>query len=366
MTQCPRCDRAVSAADSTCPACGQVLAAADASGSGGAAAASGGQRPAHLSVLDSSPPAVAEGAGPTLPPPPKPRLVSRAGPAMPAPTARADDTAQGGGAAGWLARLEAAKRVPGASTGPGEPAPTPVPSGSTAPALARGSEGSASAAQVDVRPPPLPPPLPSQKPKAEAFAPKPAHLLVAELEAQERVTREAKARRSSALGSVEDEISKSEIAKVEIPKPETEIAERHLPRWVVPVAAALVVVGLVVAYVVAEKKAPVVVAEADPEVRARTERLRKANAAIEEGHALFDAKDPAKIDLAIAAYRRALEIDPKYPRAERALGVAYAAKGDDAEAASHYKRFLELDPKAADAAQVRAIVEKYESKAKKP
>lgn len=360
MTQCPRCDRAVSAADSTCPACGQALGDA---GSEGAASASGGQRPAHLAVLDSSPPASAAGASV---PPPKPRLVSRAGPAMPAPPARADDTAQGGSAAGWLARLEAAKRVPGAGTGPGEPIPTPVPSGSAPPARAASANGTHGAAQVDARPPPLPPPLPSQKPKPEAFAPKPAHLLVAELEAQERVTREAKARRSSALGSVEDEISKSEIAKVEIPKPETEIAEKHLPRWVVPLAASVVVVGLVVAYVVAEKKAPVVVAEADPEVRAKTERLRKANAAIEEGHALFDAKDPAKIDLAIAAYRRALEIDPKYPRAERALGVAYAAKGDDAEAASHYKRFLELDPKAADAAQVRAIVEKYESKAKKP
>lgn len=365
MTLCPRCDRAVADTDATCASCGQVL---------GASVRSSGERPAHLAILDSTPPierAAMTGSEGNVGPArsTKPRLVSRAGPAVPALPVRDDDTVPAGAAAsGWMARLEAAKRTPG-SSGIAPASSSSELSGPTpASDVHFGAAEPAGEPPVRVGPPPLPPPLPSQKARAPvvpppAFSTKPAHLLVAELEAAEaEKKREAKQRKNSALGSTQDEISKSEIAQVQIAKPDTDIAEKHIPKWVYGLAVALVLGGVAAAYVYAEKKTPVVKAEADPELRAKAERARKANALVEEGHAALEAKDPAK---AIESYLSALKIDPQFARAERALGVAYAAKGDDAAAAEHYKKFLTLDPDAPEAAQVRAIVDKYEAR-KKP
>ncbi len=370
--QCPRCDRAVADTDTTCSGCGQSL---------GAGAASSGERPAHLAILDgaaapaarapssssaSAPARAPSSAGAAVSssavtaPAPKPRLVSRAGPAVPSTPVR-DDDAVPGGTSGWMARLEAAKRTPGTGSQPEPPARAASSSG----AIDAGADHALEARGPAV-PPPLPPPLPSKAkapPAPEVLSTKPAHLLVAELEAAEREKREAKQRKTTALGTVQDEISKSEIANVEIPKPITEVEEKHIPKWVYAVAVVLVLGGALGAYMYADKTTPAIKAEADPELRAKAERARKANAAVEEGHAALEAKDPAK---AIEAYLRALQIDPAFARAERALGVAYAAKGDDAAAAEHYQKFLALDPTAPEASQIRAIVEKYEASRKKP
>ncbi len=91
------------------------------------------------------------------------------------------------------------------------------------------------------------------------------------------------------------------------------------------------------------------------------EKRKQALAAIEKGHALLgDGKDKARVDQAILFYQKALRLEPNLARAERALGVAYAAKRDDKNALQHYKRFIELDPAAPEAWQVKAIIEKFE------
>jgi len=52
---------------------------------------------------------------------------------------------------------------------------------------------------------------------------------------------------------------------------------------------------------------------------------------------------------AIAQHRRALEISPNYPEAEMNLGVALAAEGKLDEAITHYRKALELNPEYPEA-----------------
>ncbi len=277
--------------------------------------------------------------------PPKPRLQSRAGPAM--PVQRTDDAVPTG-ANGWMARLEAAKGKP--TEGEARPPPLPPPA----------------------QPPPLPvrsrPERPASSPGMDsgALTKKPAHLLVAELEAEAEKKR---ARRTSTasgtLDSAADEISKSEIARHEIAKPDTEVKQRRVPKWLFAVVGVVVIGGVIGAYYLATQKPPPPTPAVDPALLAQAEKRKQALAAIEEGHALLgDGKDKAKVDQAILSYQKALGLEPNLARAERALGVAYAAKGDDENALKHYKRFIELDPAAPGASQVKAIVEKFEKNQK--
>jgi tetratricopeptide (TPR) repeat protein len=278
------------------------------------------------------------------------------------------------GASSWMARLEAAKPRPrdegGLASAPSGPGASQGPTPS--------SSGTPSSLPQVAGPPPLPPatagPPPLKKLRRESTATatdeklerKPAHLLVAELEAAERQRREARGRKpsqtSGAFEGAASEIS-SEIATHTIETPSLTVRRRQIPGWVFPVVAVLVVGGIGGAYYFAERATPEVKREVDPELIAHEERLRKATELVEQGHALFGlGRDPAKVDEAIPLYQRAVEADPGFPRAHRALAVAYGAKGDDAEAVKHYRLFLELEPNGAEADQVRAIIEKYEKK----
>lgn len=289
-----------------------------------------------------------------------------------------------------MARLEAAKQRPredGAVSVPPGPAapsgsgtsqastpssgvtPSSVPQGGGPPPLPpTSSSGVGSGATSPAGPPPLKRARKDgdEKPGDEKLERKPAHLLVAELEAAERQRREARARKpSQASGAFEGAASEisSEIATHTIETPNLTVRRRQIPGWVFPVVAVLVVGGIGGAYFFAERATPEVKREVDPALIAREERLRKANELIEQGHALFGiGRDPAKVAEAIPFYQRAVEADPAFPRAHRALAVAYGAKGDDAEAVKYYRRFLELEPNGSEADQVRAIIEKYEKK----
>jgi tetratricopeptide (TPR) repeat protein len=328
----------------------------------GASLGTGSRRPAHLAVLE----------GPGEPARPRPRLESRAGPQVSARVPPQDDAVPPG-ASSWMARLEAAKQRPrddGAASVPPGPSsssgvtPSSLPQGAGPPPLPPSSSSGAAPAG----PPPLKKPRRDSEasPSDEKLERKPAHLLVAELEAAERQRREARARKPSqttgALEGAATEIS-SEIATHTIETPNLTVRRRQIPSWVFPVVAVLVVGGIGGAYYFAERATPEVKREVDPALIAREEGLRKANELVEQGHALFGiGRDPAKVAEAIPLYRRALEADPEFPRAHRALAVAYGVKGDDAEAVKHYRRFLELEPNSSEADQVRAIIEKYEKK----
>jgi hypothetical protein len=51
---------------------------------------------------------------------------------------------------------------------------------------------------------------------------------------------------------------------------------------------------------------------------------------------------------------------PNFPKAHRALAIAYAKQNNAADAVSHYQRYLDLSPNAPEAAQVRKIIDDYE------
>lgn len=350
MRRCPRCDAVADGDQTTCGSCGQALGSAE-------PRASGAERPAHLAILDSVKQAApaeqvvdgAEGASaePAARKSSKPRLVSRAGPAVPVTTNKNDDSVPSG-SSGWMARLDQAKRV-------GQP------EAAQPPPLEKAAQKG---------PPPLKKKAAATGNGAPALTQKPAHLLVAELEAQERERKERARRAAAAAGaleSAEDEISKSEIAQVEMPKPEARINKKKTPTWVLATVAVLAVGGAAAGGIYyAQREPPPPAPQVDPELVKQAERQKEALAALNEGHALFGVgKDKEKIDQAIVLYARAIELEPTLAKAERALGVAHAAKGDDAEAVKHYKRFLELDPMAPEASQVRAIIEKYEKLAGK-
>jgi ribonuclease E len=58
-------------------------------------------------------------------------------------------------------------------------------------------------------------------------------------------------------------------------------------------------------------------------------------------------------DGAIKSLKRAAELNPSYAPTYRALGDAYAKRGDGSKAKSAYGRYLKLAPKAGDARKVR-------------
>jgi len=68
------------------------------------------------------------------------------------------------------------------------------------------------------------------------------------------------------------------------------------------------------------------------------------------------AKNNDKNDDAVHAFRKAVELDPKYALAHRELGYALVKQGDFAQAVVHMKKYLDLAPRAPDAAQIRDMV----------
>lgn len=63
---------------------------------------------------------------------------------------------------------------------------------------------------------------------------------------------------------------------------------------------------------------------------------------------LFFYKPLGKLELAIADFDRAIELDPEYARAYYDRGSAYDARGEMARAIAEYERAQELDPGMAD------------------
>lgn len=337
MTACPNC-RAELSEDGACPSCGAAAGSderADPSASGSASV-----RPAHLAVLEAAGAPVSEEEANERTP--KRRLVSTAGPAVPV-RKQANDSVP----TSWMSRLEAARSV----TTPPSATPTEAPSQAPRPAAA--------AAEGPARPPPLRPGQGSQ-PKKEEPAAKPAHLLIAQLEAEEKKRSTAQAERVAQLF---EENHTDDIAKVQI-LVKDEPKKKKVPDWAVALVLIVLVVGAAGLALVKARDEPGPKAEIDPVIQAQAEKRRLAVAALEEGHRLaLEGKDRA--DDALKAYTRALELDPTLASAERGLAIAYAAKNDDTAAVEHYRKYLTLSPKAPDAGEVRKIIETYEKAQKK-
>ncbi|MEL7369091.1 MAG: tetratricopeptide repeat protein [Myxococcota bacterium] len=219
---------------------------------------------------------------------------------------------------GWIARLEAARRI--ASGKP--PPPVDLP----------GTPETAADGQPSVNP---------------------AHMLVAQLE-EEEAERKNGARAGAGIASA-DAIAR---AKVNLPPP---APVRRLPEWVwAALLVMLVAVSLGYAYLRAtsEQALPY---EVDPveHTRSQTENDLRVLKSLNQGHkAALDGQHRA----AISYYKAALAIDPELASAERGLGIAYAALDDHASAIRHYERFIALQPETLEAARVKKLIESYKRK----
>lgn len=303
MPECPHCSGAVEeGAGHICPRCGADMLLPPDSG-----------RPSPFNPADLA--ADLDLAPPPLPPggaseardaaSPRPRVISSAGPARPVPgTGRGGDTA----VTGW-----------------GAAPPT-------------GGWGDAA----------VPPPLPPRKKKA-----KPAHLLLAELEAK-RAAEEKRVSEDLSLDMPAAEIARAKVAKPAVPTARRGPSDRTIRT----IAGLVVAAGIFGVYYTAQLE-PEPEIEVDAALQAEVERRRKAVEALQQGHDLV-VQGPKKADAAIAAYTKALELEPGLAAAERGLGISYAAKEQDARAVRHYRRYLELEPDADDADEVKAIISAYE------
>lgn len=196
----------------------------------------------------------------------------------------------------------------------------------------------------------VPPPL-----KSSRFVRKPAHLLVSELEAKD----EAEPSEPDTRDLIESERGEQEIAMVSLDLPTQPERRRRIPDWVVAVVLILLVLGGVGYFALQAREEPAPVAEVDPRLLEELKRQKEAMRQLEAGHALVQSGKSA-LPKAIAAYQKALKLDPKLADAERGLGIAYAGQDQPKEAVKHYRRYLKLNPKAKDAKDVRKIVEGYE------
>ena len=68
------------------------------------------------------------------------------------------------------------------------------------------------------------------------------------------------------------------------------------------------------------------------------------------------AKNNDKNADAVKAFKKAVELDPKYAQAHRELGYALVQQGDFAGAVAELKQYLALSPGAADAGEIQAMV----------
>jgi tetratricopeptide (TPR) repeat protein len=339
MPWCAICRREYSGNEGTpCPKCGTIGTAQEQSDSPAASSAS---QPAHLAILEAqnaSAQAQGDGAQEALNQlPPKRRLISTAGPAVPIRKSVTDSVPSS-----WMSRLEAARVV---TTNPSEANEV------TEPKVPRSGS----------QPPPLKPKTDKgdknggEKKTAAAPVGKPAHLLIAQLEAEDQKRSDIEAARVAQLfeGDKSDE-----IAKVEIALSTDEVKKKKIPDWVIVTVLVVLVIAAVGIAVVMTQKKQGPVAEIDPAVRAAAEKKKQAIVALEEGHRLA-LEGKAKADEALKAYGHALELDPTLASAERGLAIAHASKDDVEQAVEHYEKYLKLAPNATDAADVRKILENY-------
>lgn len=200
-------------------------------------------------------------------------------------------------------------------------------------------------------PPPLPPgggppPLPSKAKK-----PRPAHLLLAELE--------ARSQRETPSQDLSLDMPALEIARARVQKPEVPKARRGPSDGAIRTVAALIVALGFFAVYWSTQSEPEPEVKVDAALQAEADRRRQAIELLEKGHILA-VEGPERADQAIAAYEQALALVPDLASAEKGLAVAFAAKDQDDVAVQHYRRYLELAPAADDADQVKAIIREYE------
>jgi ABC transport system ATP-binding/permease protein len=85
---------------------------------------------------------------------------------------------------------------------------------------------------------------------------------------------------------------------------------------------------------------------------------KDANALYTDGIAALKGGD---LQSAINTFDECTKADPTFAKCYRALGIAYAKSGNGAKAARYYKQYLKVSPNAADAEQVRGLLEQYET-----
>ena len=81
-----------------------------------------------------------------------------------------------------------------------------------------------------------------------------------------------------------------------------------------------------------------------------------ANAAVTWYNIGAIAKNNDKNADAVKAFKKAVELDPKYAQAHRELGYALVQQGDFAGAVAHFNQYLALSPTAPDAGEIKMMV----------
>ena len=201
-----------------------------------------------------------------------------------------------------------------------------------------------------------PPPLPSQRKRRPSSVPErngpppppAAKLLLQELQANA----------PDVTGSIP---SAPTVAQAKIELPDKPARKRRVSdAFVVVILGLLVVSGIVGAVL---RQSPPEVDRAQVEVQALRSQKQLAIRAMEQGHALV-VQGEAKAEEAVAAYERALTLDPTLASAERGLGISFATLEKADEAVAHYERYLELAPDASDRSEVERTIRQIRARAR--
>lgn len=300
MDPCPHCGHSLDAPTASCPSCGELIKA----------------------------PRSREGRQAKLPYR-RERFVSSAGPSMPVRKPTSDAVPSGNA---WMQRLEAARQAAFLEALPEvEPDAEVVPSA---------------------------PPAKGSVAPGNGFQAKPAHLLIAELEEDEKTKKNRRAAPAPLSG-----VETSSIANVVIEKPAANIEHKRVPTWLIGTIVGVVCLGGAFAAYRVGFAEPTPEVAANAELARKLEASKKAVALLEEGHRFAMVEKP---DEAIAAYSKALELKPDLAKAHKGLGAIYAKRKDVPKMVEHYRMYLELDPGAEDAAKVREILEKHEDDPMRP
>jgi beta-barrel assembly-enhancing protease len=100
----------------------------------------------------------------------------------------------------------------------------------------------------------------------------------------------------------------------------------------------------------------------DPEGTAREAAMRAHKSYDPDSLEPLRAQRPAELDAAQESYGRALELDPKYFKAQRGLGEIALARGQDAEAAKLLDGYLDEDPNAPDYRYVERLLKRLKTR----